>query len=36
MTNPIGGMQPPHIPTLIYAVVAFLAVIVIYHLIHRH
>jgi hypothetical protein len=36
MPSSAGGVQKPHIPTVMWAVGAALVLIVLYHLIHRH
>lgn len=38
MTSPLAAVkaQGPHVPTLAYAAGIVLAVVVLYHLIHRH
>lgn len=36
MTSAIGGVQKPHIPTVVWAVGIAVVLIIFYHMIHRH
>jgi uncharacterized membrane protein YjfL (UPF0719 family) len=38
MTNPLAGAtsQPPHVPTLVWAVGGFVVLLIAYHVIHKH